>query len=220
MAAVKPIWASRPREVTGNHSPQSGRGAEFNLPDFSIKNLRSFFYPNLPRGDVGRALRLALAGMLVAGVFGALHDQVTYTISPEYFTRMKFGQFAAWDFGWPRRAFVSVIGFLASWWVGLIAAWFLARLAMPRFREPGMKVMRAMACIVGCAVALGILGGFAGEAIYARRDGWKDALDAMGVTDHRSFQRVAGNHLGTYAGAFIGWVAMMVRFACSKRRSI
>ncbi len=130
---------------------------------------------------------------------------------------MKFEQFAAWDVGFPRRVFVAEIGFLASWWVGLIAGWFLARLAMPRFREPGKKVMRAMAFMVGCAVVLGCIGGIFGPAIYGQRDGWKEALNAMKVTDHRHFQQVAGVHLGSYVGAFIGWVAMMVRFVFSKR---
>ncbi|MES2475586.1 MAG: hypothetical protein V4640_07380 [Verrucomicrobiota bacterium] len=166
---------------------------------------------------MAKALGLAVAGALIAGGFGALHDQVTYTISQEYFTRMKFAQFAAWDFGFPRRVFVSEIGFLASWWVGVIAGWSLARLAMPRFREPGKRVMRAMAIIVGCAVVLGTIGGFAGGTLYGQREGWKEALDAMGVTDHRHFEQVAGIHLGSYVGAFLGWIAMMLRFVFGKR---
>lgn len=182
-----------------------------------IGKLRSFLYPDVPRADVGKALGLALAGALIAGGFGIIHDQVTYTISPEYFTRMKFEQFAAWDFGLPRRVFVAEIGFLASWWVGLIAGWFLARLALPRFRQPGTKVVCAMASIVACAVVLGAIGGLTGQTVYGQRDGWKEALDAMGVTDHRHFQQVAGIHLGSYAGAFIGWVAVMVWFVSAKR---
>jgi hypothetical protein len=31
----------------------------------------------------------------------------------------------------------------------------------------------------------------------------------MGVTDVTAFQRVAAIHLGSYAGAFFGWLAMM-----------
>ncbi len=185
--------------------------------DFWIKRLRSFLYPNVPRGDVGKALGLALAGALIAGGFGVLHDEVTYTISPEYFTRMKFQQFAAWDLGWPRRVFVAEIGFLASWWVGLIAGWFLARLALPKFFEPGKSVMRAMAIIVGCALVLATIAGFAGPTLYGQRDGWKEALVEMGVTDDRRFQQVAGIHLGSYVGAFVGWLAMMVRFVWAKR---
>ena len=52
---------------------------------------------------------------------GSIHDQVTYSISPEYFTKFKYQQFGfdpAW-FGGHRQT-VAVIGFLATWWMGII----------------------------------------------------------------------------------------------------
>ena len=154
-----------------------------------------------------------MAGALIAGIFGILHDQITYTISPEYFTRMKFDQFRAADFGFPARVFVAEIGFLATWWVGLIAAWFLARIALPKFESPGKRVLMAMAAIVGITIVFGVAGYFIGPSLFGNRPGWSEALDSMGVTDTTAFKRVAAIHLGSYAGAFLGWVAMMVRFA-------
>ena len=35
--------------------------------------------------------------VLLAGIYGMLHDQVTYSISPEYFTVFKFEQFGFQD---------------------------------------------------------------------------------------------------------------------------
>ena len=160
-----------------------------------------------------KAALLALAGALIAGGFGILHDQVTFTISPEYFTRMKFDQFHAADFGFPRRVFVAEIGFLAIWWVGLIAAWFLARIALPKFESPGMRVISAMAIIVGITILFGIAGYFVGPSLFGNRPDWREALATMGVTDTTAFNRVAAIHLGSYAGALLGWIAMMVRFA-------
>ena len=58
--------------------------------------------------------------ILLAGLYGILHDQVTYTIAPEYFTKFKYGQFGfepAW-FGGHRQT-VAAIGFLATWWTGI-----------------------------------------------------------------------------------------------------
>lgn len=50
-------------------------------------------------------LGLCVVGSLIAGTYGILHDQVTYSIGPEYFTRFKFEQFAWADWGagksWP-----------------------------------------------------------------------------------------------------------------------
>lgn len=59
--------------------------------------------------------------ILLAGLYGILHDQITYTIAPEYFTKFKFDQFGfgpAW-FGGDRWT-VVVIGFLATWWTGIL----------------------------------------------------------------------------------------------------
>jgi hypothetical protein len=54
-------------------------------------------------------------GSLLAGFYGILHDQVTYSISNEYFTRLKFPQFHYANFGLSHRVFVAEIGFLATW---------------------------------------------------------------------------------------------------------
>lgn len=149
----------------------------------------------------------------MAGGFGIIHDQVTYTISPEYFKRMKFDQFRWADIGFPERVFVAEIGFLATWWVGLIAAWFLARIAMRKFGNPGKQVAGALAIMAGITVLCAVLGYFLGPVMFEDRKGWLDALSEMGVTDFRAFYQVSGIHLGSYAGALLGWVLMMVRFA-------
>ncbi|MBK1814225.1 hypothetical protein JIN84_01205 [Luteolibacter yonseiensis] len=149
---------------------------------------------------------------MIAGGFGILHDQVTYTISPEYFTRMKFDQFRWADVGLPERVFVAEIGFLATWWVGLIAAWFLARIAMRKFESPEKRVMQAMAVMVGITLAFGALGYFLGPAMFENRKDWLYALREMKVTDLNAFYQVSGIHLGSYAGALIGWITMMVCF--------
>ena len=175
--------------------------------------MKSFLLPAAAWPVLRQVALLSLTGSLIAGSFGILHDQITYTISPEYFTRLKFDQFRAADFGFPTRVFVAEIGFLATWWVGLIAAWFLARIALPKFHSPEKRVLKAMAIIVGITILLGVAGYFIGPSLFENRPGWHEALNSMGVTDTTAFNRVAAIHLGSYAGAFIGWIAMMVRFA-------
>lgn len=36
---------------------------------------------------------LMILACLIAGVYGALHNQISYTVAPEYFTKFKFYQF-------------------------------------------------------------------------------------------------------------------------------
>lgn len=155
---------------------------------------------------------LSLVGALVAGGFGAVHDQITYSISPEYFTRLKFVQFRWADLGLPPRFFVSEIGFLATWWVGLVAAWFLARLALPKFTSPVKRVMWALAAIIGITSLCAWIGYFCGPYFFGNRKTWIYALLEMGVMDKTAFCRVAAIHLGSYTGALIGWCVMMGYF--------
>src|SRR3954470_22538710 len=67
-------------------------------------------------------LALIVIASLAGGMYGIIHDQITYTISPEYYTRFKFYQFGLVDSGMgvpnPRLA-VSVVGVMATWWMGL-----------------------------------------------------------------------------------------------------
>jgi hypothetical protein len=70
----------------------------------------------LKLGAFATYLLLAVAA---AGIFGVVHDQVSYGVSHEYFTKFKFVQFAWLGQDIPDRVRVMEIGFLASWWMGI-----------------------------------------------------------------------------------------------------
>ena len=93
----------------------------------------NILYPKIRRDLLLAMLGYALVGAALAGLYGIIHDQITYSISSEYFTRLKFAQFRWADFGLPARIFVAEIGFLATWWVGFFAGWFIARISVPAF---------------------------------------------------------------------------------------
>ena len=63
-------------------------------------------------------LVVALA-IIVAGLYGMIHNQISYTVAPEYFTKFKFRQFGLTDIPLPNRVRASIVGFLASWWMGI-----------------------------------------------------------------------------------------------------
>lgn len=71
--------------------------------------------------------------IVAAGLFGMAHDQISYTVSPEYFTRFKFIQFGLADVAASDRLRAAVVGWRATWWMGLLlgplagAAGFLQR---------------------------------------------------------------------------------------------
>ena len=172
-------------------------------------------FPRISRQHLVTMACAAIIGALVAGTYGIVHDEITYTISPEYFTRVKFRQFAAADFGLPRRIFVGEIGFLATWWVGFIAVWFQARLALPALpRELALRRIRSgVAMMFACAVVGGLLGAGFGRA--ARPD-WLAARfwaygEDLGVRDLHHFVVVAIIHYGSYGGGLVGLIASLFR---------
>ena len=62
---------------------------------------------------------LVLFAMILSGLYGIIHDQISYTVSPEYFTKFKFQQFGIAEMNLPDRVRASIVGFLASWWMGI-----------------------------------------------------------------------------------------------------
>ena len=63
-------------------------------------------------------LLIIIISPLLAGIYGILHSQLTYTISPEYFTKYIFIRDKIIP-GVSDRYEISKIGFLATYWAGL-----------------------------------------------------------------------------------------------------
>jgi hypothetical protein len=69
---------------------------------------------------IGALVLILILSPLIGGGYGIIHDQITYTISPEYFTKFKFYQFGFVEFfGASPRLGAIFVGFLATWWMGL-----------------------------------------------------------------------------------------------------
>jgi hypothetical protein len=183
-----------------------------------MKPLLRLVIPHLPLSLLGRIGAWSALGALVAGVYGVVHDQVTFTLAPEYFTRLKFGQFAWVDWGWPDRVRVGIIGILATWWVGFLGTWLHLRVARPWRREvplaaDAIRLWRVMFC---SAIAGGLAGGMLGPPLLRLIPAWSESLMAMGVTDAAGFGQVAGIHWGGYLGALAGWLAALIRLATKR----
>jgi hypothetical protein len=166
------------------------------------------FCPTVGRWLLIKMLAVAVVGALIAGIYGIAHDQITYSISPEYFSKMKFEQFRSADFGFSDRIFVAEIGFLATWWVGLCSAWFLARMALPVW-SPAIA-LRRVAESFGIMILVAFLAGLSGYLLGGLDPGtsqfWREICLNAGVIDVPSFVRVGYVHIGGYIGGFVGLV--------------
>ena len=149
-----------------------------------------------------------LLGIVIASVYGAIHDQISYTISPEYFTEFKFHQFSYADFSLPNRAYASVVGVLATWWVGMITGWFLGR---TRFYSDNLEtaekdILIGFGIVFFCAFFAAFLGAVTGyiRAYYFPVNtflGWENELPAKTL---KSFIIVGFIHNASYIGGFVG----------------
>ena len=179
----------------------------------------NLLYPKFPLALLPAFFRYAVVGALLAGLYGVVHDQVTYSISPEYFTRLKFAQFHYADFGLPARVFVAEIGFLATWWVGLIAGWFIARVAVPACSPPEAlrRCARGFLIVIASGFAATIIGYVLGLLHRSDYSAWESMASRLGIVDLPSFVRVAYIHNASYLGGLIGLVTAVIYLRRQKR---
>lgn len=148
-------------------------------------------------------LFVALA-VIVAGVYGAVHDQISYTVSPEYFTKFKFQQFQLGGSPHVDRVRAAMVGFLASWWMG-IPVGILVGLAGFIHRGTG-QMLRMLLWSMFVAVVFTLLFGLAGLLYGYLQTEHIDLADYHGwsipddVTHLRGYLCAGYMHLFTRAG--------------------
>ncbi len=112
-------------------------------------------------------LLLVLAA-ISAAVFGALHNQLSFSVGPTYFTELKFDQFAISPDTAPRLG-AALVGIQASWWMGpLVAlpAFLYGFAAVPRsetYLAAGIGAIGLVIVLATLSAFLGLLGGIAAE---------------------------------------------------------
>lgn len=155
-------------------------------------------------------LGFAVAGAFVAGLYGIVHDQITYSISNEYFTKLKFDQFSYLDFGMSDRFFVCEIGFLATGSVGFFIGWFLARWFIPRqpYDIARRKISFGFIIVLLIGALFAALAWIFGAMIQpsSNLNGWSYMVKYLGINDGWAFVRVAYIHYSSYAGGLFGLI--------------
>jgi hypothetical protein len=172
----------------------------------------NILYPKIRPALLPVMLRYAVLGALLAGSYGILHDQITYSISPEYFTRFKFLQFHYANFGLPQRFFVAEIGFLATWWVGFFGGWFIARVTVPAYpRKTAFRYSLRGFLMIFAAALSGAIVGYALNVLHGPDySAWKEFAVEFQISDLPRFVRVAYIHNAGYLGGLVGLVLSII----------
>ena len=114
-------------------------------------------------------LKVALSPLLLvtccvaAGLYGALHNQISYTVSPDYFHAFKFHQFGI-SSELRGRIGASIVGWYASWWMGLLIGIPVLSIGL---LLPGWKAYLTHCCLALAVVAVTALVVGLGALAYA-----------------------------------------------------
>ncbi len=162
---------------------------------------------------------LLLAALLLCGLFGALHDQISYTVSREYFTLFKFVQFGIDPEGGERLGAASV-GLQATWWMGIPIGAVLGTVALfaPAARTMLRETLRTFALVTVIALAIGLLGLLWGwiNFVVLSAPAPPDWYVPKGLQNLRPFLCAGAMHNASYLGGVVGlligaiWLARRV----------
>ncbi|MCX6344067.1 MAG: hypothetical protein NT018_03195 [Armatimonadetes bacterium] len=165
-------------------------------------------------------------GIAVVGsvIYGALNDQVTVTISPEYYNVYKHRQFApALEYlgliNSPLRFQASVIGAIATWWYGLFFGIMLGISSMVGRYDalPTRRYVYALSHVAVITFCVSVV--FGGIAYLIEPLIKPDANDWAFLSEIHDVRRafcVGWWHNGAYIGAFSA--TLWVCFWAQKQR--
>jgi len=167
-------------------------------------------------------LALMFLAMVISGLYGALHDQVSYTVSPEYFTEFKFHQFGLIDSPLGERMKAAMVGWMATWWMGVPIGVLVGGFGYlhPTCGAMFHRSMIAFGVVAVVAMATGLLGLAYGTFVASQ-----DPADYVGfwylpesLTEPARFLRVGHMHNFSYLGGVIGLVAGVITQFVLRRR--
>lgn len=162
-------------------------------------------------------------GPLIGGLYGIIHDQLTFTISPEYYTKFKFYQFGLMDIGkeaiFPNpRLEVSAVGIMATWWMGLPIGLILGLVGLTiKDNQHMFKItMKAFVLTTIIAFITGLIGLAYGKFVLADTgvSWWLPDY----LIDKKSFIAVGSMHNFSYIGGLTGLIAGIIYIV--KQRNI
>lgn len=161
---------------------------------------------------LGKLLLWIGIGVVAATLYGILNDQITVTLSPEYFSVFKRAQFAfiLEKDGWqnaPTRVQSILVGTLATWWFGLLLGGVLSLFgmagrcpALPN-RDYVYAVVGIMAFSLALSMVCGLVGYLIEPVVKPTPDDWPFL---WGIQAVRPAFAIGFWHDGAYLGGGLG----------------
>ena len=148
---------------------------------------------------------LFIIACLLAGLYGSLHNQISYSVSQEYFTKFKFHQFHIAE-RTPERLGAAIVGRKAAWWMGILIGIFLIPfgLIIRGTRLYFFGMLRAFAVVVVTTLTIGLAAlAFASVTISAENVGQYHRYGNK-IENNIAYARAGTMHNFSYLGGGIG----------------
>ena len=158
---------------------------------------------------IGILLLIILITPIVAGFYGVIHDQISFTISNEYYTKFKFDQFHVGP-AVPYRLGASYVGWMATWWMGIPLGIILGLIGLIHFDWKLMfkAYYKSLPFIIVIALLTGFCGLIYGRLFLIDKDlNW---LIPINLIDRKHFIMVGSMHNFSYFGGLTGLITGII----------
>ena len=172
---------------------------------------------------------------ILGGIYGITHDQITYTISHEYYTKFKFIQFGIdnWmlieNIGTSElpeiklnnpRLGAAIVGFLATWWVGMAIGIILGFIGLVHKNGKEMLevTLKAFLLTIGIALVVGIIGLIYGKLVLV--DSPPNWFLPENLVNKANFIMVGSMHNFSYLGGLIGLIVSIIYSIRMKKKIV
>lgn len=162
---------------------------------------------------------LFVIACLFAGIYGAVHNQVSYTVSPEYFTQFKFHQFRIND-GLPDRIGAAIVGWNAAWWMGIVIGTVLIPLGWLIHGNANYfwTMIRAFGVVAATTLIIGLAALAFAFVVVDTEVAGEIRRYSNDITDDVAFARAGTMHNFSYLGGLVGMITGVVAVFWQRRR--
>lgn len=184
---------------------------------------------------VKAVILIVIISPLIGGFFGIVHDQITFSFSEEYYTKFKFIQFGLENWGLGEnigtlkapeirmnhpRLGAAIIGFLATWWVGLFIGIVLALTGLIHKNGKEMLEISSKAIMITITTALltGLFGLIYGKMFLTENPPNWFLPDKL--INQANFIAVGSMHNFSYLGGLIGLITGIVYSVKQKKNKV
>ncbi|TXF77682.1 hypothetical protein [Chryseobacterium sp.] len=154
--------------------------------------------------------KIIFYSVIIASLFGAIHNQISYSVSSEFFTNFLFGNFGTHEWNLKNnRLEASIVGIIGSYWVGLILGIIYIIVFLFMRTENNFKdIINAILINIGCA----FLGSFIAYLIAKYLIDYENSgvfID-FGTQNPQNYLEAAFMNTGSYIGGILGVIAGII----------